>query len=186
MVPGGFGDRGVEGKIMAAQYAREHKIPYLGLCYGMQMAVIEFARHVLGLAERQQHRDRPARPAPGDRHHARPARHRRHGRHDAPGPLPLQAGARHASRRGLRRDEVYERHRHRFEFNNAYRERARSTPAWSSAGSRPMAGWSRSSSCATIRGSSPAQFHPELQDRARPPAPALPRVHRRRHSRACQ
>src|SRR5207253_10018133 len=49
VVPGGFGDRGVLGKIIAAQYAREHKIPYLGLCYGLQMAVIEVARHVLNL-----------------------------------------------------------------------------------------------------------------------------------------
>ncbi len=49
IVPGGFGSSGVEGKIMAIQYAREHKIPYLGLCYGMQLAIVEFARHVCGL-----------------------------------------------------------------------------------------------------------------------------------------
>ncbi|MCD8547256.1 MAG: CTP synthase [Aeromonadaceae bacterium] len=49
LVPGGFGERGVEGKILAAQYAREHKIPYLGICLGMQVALIEFARHVAGL-----------------------------------------------------------------------------------------------------------------------------------------
>ena len=49
LVPGGFGDRGIEGKIRAVQYARENKLPYLGLCLGMQVAVIEFARHVLGL-----------------------------------------------------------------------------------------------------------------------------------------
>ena len=49
LVPGGFGNRGVEGKIKAAQYAREHKIPYLGICLGMQVAVIEFSRHVARL-----------------------------------------------------------------------------------------------------------------------------------------
>lgn len=49
LVPGGFGKRGIEGKILAAQYAREHKIPYLGICLGMQIAVIEYARHILGL-----------------------------------------------------------------------------------------------------------------------------------------
>src|SRR5213079_2507620 len=49
LVPGGFGERGVEGKILAAKYARENKIPYLGLCLGMQIATIEFARDVLGL-----------------------------------------------------------------------------------------------------------------------------------------
>jgi CTP synthase len=50
LVPGGFGKRGIEGKIVAARYAREHKVPYLGICLGMQVATIEFARHVAGLA----------------------------------------------------------------------------------------------------------------------------------------
>src|SRR5204863_3257432 len=49
LVPGGFGDRGIEGKIRATQYAREHRVPFLGLCLGMQVATIEFARHVCGL-----------------------------------------------------------------------------------------------------------------------------------------
>ena len=51
IVPGGFGDRGVEGMIVTARYAREHDIPYLGICLGMQVAVIEFARHVCGLPD---------------------------------------------------------------------------------------------------------------------------------------
>lgn len=51
LVPGGFGDRGVEGKILAANFARENRIPYLGICLGMQIAVIEFARSVLGLQD---------------------------------------------------------------------------------------------------------------------------------------
>lgn len=51
LVPGGFGERGIEGKILAAQYAREHKLPYLGICLGMQIAMIEFARHVAGLSQ---------------------------------------------------------------------------------------------------------------------------------------
>lgn len=51
LVPGGFGDRGVQGKIIAAKYARENRIPYLGICLGMQVAVIEFARSVLGLKD---------------------------------------------------------------------------------------------------------------------------------------
>lgn len=50
-MPGGFGKRGTEGKIRAAQYARENKVPYLGICLGMQLAVIEFARHVAGLTK---------------------------------------------------------------------------------------------------------------------------------------
>ena len=51
LVPGGFGDRGIEGMVLAAQYARERGIPYLGICLGMQIAVIEFARHVAGWAD---------------------------------------------------------------------------------------------------------------------------------------
>lgn len=51
LVPGGFGNRGVQGKILAAKYAREHRIPYLGICLGMQVAVIEFARSVLNLRD---------------------------------------------------------------------------------------------------------------------------------------
>lgn len=51
LVPGGFGDRGVQGKILAAKYARENKVPFLGICLGMQIAVIEFARSVLGMCD---------------------------------------------------------------------------------------------------------------------------------------
>lgn len=51
LVPGGFGDRGVEGKILAAKYARENRVPFLGICLGMQVAVIEYARSVLGLRD---------------------------------------------------------------------------------------------------------------------------------------
>ena len=51
IIPGGFGTRGIEGKIVLIQYVREHKSPFLGICYGMQLAVVEFARHVCGFAE---------------------------------------------------------------------------------------------------------------------------------------
>jgi len=51
LVPGGFGDRGVQGKILAAKYAREKNVPYLGICLGMQIAVVEFARHVMNLTD---------------------------------------------------------------------------------------------------------------------------------------
>ena len=59
MVPGGFGPRGIEGKIRTAHYARENGVPYLGLCLGLQVMIIDFARHVLGLADGQQLRVRP-------------------------------------------------------------------------------------------------------------------------------
>ena len=64
LVPGGFGKRGIEGKIVAAQYAREHRVPYLGICLGMQVATIEFARHVAGLADANSTEFEPACPHP--------------------------------------------------------------------------------------------------------------------------
>uniref|UniRef100_A0A383WIW8 CTP synthase n=1 Tax=Tetradesmus obliquus TaxID=3088 RepID=A0A383WIW8_TETOB len=64
LVPGGFGNRGVEGKILAAQYAREHKVPYLGICLGMQVAVIEFARNVLGVKDADSTEFNPGTPNP--------------------------------------------------------------------------------------------------------------------------
>ena len=91
LVPGGFGDRGVEGMISAVRYAREHQVPYFGICLGMQMAVVEFARNVAGLAGA--HSSEVA-DTPGHRPDARPAGCDRQGRYDAPGglPLPLHAG----------------------------------------------------------------------------------------------
>ncbi len=112
LVPGGFGKRGVEGKILAAQYAREHRVPYLGICLGMQVATIEVARHLAGLAGANSHRVRPRHAAPGDRADRRVARPRRHdpearcelrpGRHDAPGRAKLRRETRHAGAPDLR------------------------------------------------------------------------------------
>ena len=123
LVPGGFGDRGVLGKIIAAQYAREHKVPYLGLCYGMQMEVIEFARNVLGLhgAFTTEIDARCADPVidimPDQRDIADMGGTMRLGLY----PCNLVPGTKAA--RAYGEQVVYERHRHRFEFNNAYRER---------------------------------------------------------------
>ena len=94
VVPGGFGERGIEGKIVAARYAREHRIPYLGLCLGMQVMCIEFARNVLRLARCQQHRVRPQDALPGHRPDARSAGDRGHGRHDAAGAVAVRACSR--------------------------------------------------------------------------------------------
>jgi CTP synthase len=123
LVPGGFGDRGVLGKIIAAQYAREHNVPYLGLCYGMQMEVIEFARNVLGLpgAFTTEIDARCADPVidimPDQRDIADMGGTMRLGLY----PCNLVPGTKAA--RAYGESVVYERHRHRFEFNNAYRER---------------------------------------------------------------
>jgi CTP synthase len=123
VVPGGFGDRGIAGKIMAAQYAREHNIPYLGLCYGMQMAVVELARHVAHLPGAHTTEIDPRTPHPvidimaDQRDIADIGGTMRLGLYAC----KLTPGTRAAAAYGA--EQVNERHRHRFEFNNAYRER---------------------------------------------------------------
>lgn len=122
IVPGGFGSRGTEGKIKTARYARENKVPYLGLCLGMQLMVVEFARHVLN--------NEDANSTEFDRGTAHPVidlMPDQRGIVDMGGtmrlglyPCELQPGTIAAKAYG--KNLVYERHRHRFEFNNAYRE----------------------------------------------------------------
>jgi len=123
LVPGGFGDRGIEGKISAARYAREHKVPFLGICLGMQMAVVEFARHVCGLA---------------DAHSSELSRTTAHpvidlmpdqrGITDLGGTMRLGsypcrlAGEDTLAYQAYGTLDIAERHRHRYEFNNDYRE----------------------------------------------------------------
>lgn len=121
VVPGGFGSRGIEGKIKAATYARKNKIPYLGLCLGMQVMVIEFAREVLN-ADR-------ANSAEFDRSTPAPVIDLMHEQHDVTEkggtmrlglyPCELQPGTK--AREAYQTDLVHERHRHRFELNNDFR-----------------------------------------------------------------
>ncbi len=135
LVPGGFGERGVEGKIMAARHAREKKIPYLGICLGMQVAVIEFARNVAGLADAHStefNRD-AEHPVIGliTEWMTKDGRIERRGPDDDLGgtmrlggqACQLEAGSLVARMYG--QESVVERHRHRFEFNNHYAETLR-------------------------------------------------------------
>jgi CTP synthase len=121
VVAPGFGPRGIEGKIKAARFAREQQIPYLGLCYGMQMACIEIARHVCGLEGANSTEINPAAPhpvidiMPDQREIEDLGGTMRLGRY----PCWLLPGTRARDAYGA--DLVEERHRHRFEFNNAYR-----------------------------------------------------------------
>ncbi|MBM3880612.1 MAG: CTP synthase [Verrucomicrobia bacterium] len=123
LVPGGFGERGIEGKIRAVRYARERRVPYLGLCLGMQVATIEFARHVLGLAEAHSAEFDPDTPHPVIAMLDEQRRVTRKGGTMRLGaqPVQLKVGTRGSKLYGA--FVVNERHRHRFEFNNAYRER---------------------------------------------------------------
>lgn len=126
LIPGGFGSRGIEGKIRAIQYCREKKIPYLGLCYGMQCAVIEFARHRLGLKDAHTTEINPKTSNPvihlmaGQEELVKDKSYGgtlRLGSYDC----ALTPGTN--SRRLYGSPLISERHRHRYEFNNDYRER---------------------------------------------------------------
>ena len=121
LVPGGFGDRGTEGKILAIQYARTNKIPFFGICLGMQMAVVEFARNVLGLtnANSTEFDESCEHPVidimPDQKDITDKGGTMRLGLY----PCKLSADSRV---RKLYSDElIYERHRHRYEFNNNFR-----------------------------------------------------------------
>lgn len=121
LVPGGFGSRGIEGKILAAQYARENKIPYLGLCLGMQVAIIEYARHVCGF-----HDAHSIELDPNTTHPVIALMPDQDGVEDIGGTLrlgsyPCELEKDSKTRALYGEDTIHERHRHRYEVNNDYR-----------------------------------------------------------------
>ncbi len=122
LVPGGFGSRGIEGKILACNYARTHKIPYLGICLGMQIAIIEFARNVLGLEGANS-----AEIDPDTRYPVIDILPEKKNLTDLGGTLrlgkyPCVLNPESKSSKLYGADEIWERHRHRYEVNNDYRE----------------------------------------------------------------
>jgi CTP synthase len=123
LVPGGFGERGIEGKIQAARYARENQVPYLGLCLGMQIATIEFARNVLKLAKAHSTEFDPNTPHPVIAMLDSQTKVTKKGGTMRLGAQACQlvVGTKTAQLYGA--FVIKERHRHRYEFNNAYRER---------------------------------------------------------------
>ncbi len=122
LIPGGFGSRGIEGKIQAAKYAREKQVPFLGLCLGLQVAVIEYARNVIGLEEADSEEFSETTPHPvihlmlAQHHVTRKGGSMRLGAYDC----ILKEGTK--SFKAYGEGNISERHRHRFEVNNAYRE----------------------------------------------------------------
>lgn len=122
LVPGGFGDRGVEGKIVAAQYARENKIPYFGICLGMQIAVIEYARNVLGLEGAHSSELCPDTPYPVIDLMPEQKDVENLGGTMRLGIYPCKIKKDTLASQVYGDDLIYERHRHRYEFNNFYRE----------------------------------------------------------------
>ena len=123
LIPGGFGVRGVEGKINAASFAREHKVPFLGLCLGMQVATIEFARNVCGIkgANSTEFDKNAAEPVISLLEEQRGVRNK--GGSMRLGTWPTQIVPGTLARKIYGHDEVMERHRHRYEFNMKYRDR---------------------------------------------------------------
>ena len=133
IVPGGFGNRGIEGKVATAQYARENRVPYLGICLGMQVAVIEFARHVAAMAGADSTEFAPDTPFPvigliTEWRNADGATELRDEDSELGGTMRL--GAQECRllddtlvRRLYHAQTILERHRHRYEFNNNYRAR---------------------------------------------------------------
>ena len=121
LVPGGFGNRGIEGKIAAARYARENKIPYLGLCLGMQIAVIEFARHVCELKNANSTEFDPKTPHPVICLLGEQIGIEAKGGTMRLGAQPCKLVCGTKTRELYGAEEISERHRHRYEFNNKYR-----------------------------------------------------------------
>ncbi len=122
LVPGGFGDRGVEGKIDAVRYSRESRTPFLGLCLGMQVATIEFARHVCGLEAANSTEFDPATPHPVICILEEQKDVTEKGASMRLGTCPTVLGKNTLAHQVYGRAEIMERHRHRYEFNMAYRE----------------------------------------------------------------
>ncbi|WP_077340760.1 CTP synthase [Pseudocolwellia agarivorans] len=132
LVPGGFGERGVEGKILAAQYARENKVPYLGICLGMQVALIDYARNVAGLTDAHSTEFNPETSAPvvgliNEWLDEEGQVEYRHEDSDLGGTMRLGSQLCHLLpntkvHEVYGSNTIYERHRHRYEVNNNYRD----------------------------------------------------------------
>jgi CTP synthase len=122
LVPGGFGERGIEGKIAAIRWARENRVPYFGICLGMQTAVIEFARDVVGLKGANSTEFQKGTPHPVISLLEEQRDVRDMGGSMRLGAYPCRVAKGSLAHRAYRSHEVSERHRHRYEFNNRYRQ----------------------------------------------------------------
>jgi CTP synthase len=176
LVPGGFGDRGVEGKIAAVRYARENRIPFLGICLGMHVALIEYARNVCGLegahsTEMQPHAAHPVIALITEWQNADGSTEQRDESSDLGGTMRLGAQPCHLAPGSKVReiygvDTIHERHRHRYEVNNNYVQQLQD------AGMR-VAGWSADNNLVEMveLPEHPwfiaCQFHPEFTSRPR-------------------
>ena len=172
IVPGGFGNRGIEGKIETIKYARENKIPFLGICLGMQMAVVEYARDVLGLkdANSQEFDEKSKNQVIHIMENQKSVNKKGGTMRLGSYPCIIKEGTLAEKVYGTR--EIAERHRHRFEYNNDYKERLEKAGLICS-GTSPdgelveIVELSQKEHPFFIAG----QFHPELKSRPNKPAP---------------
>ena len=170
VVPGGFGNRGIEGKIATIKYARENKVPFLGICLGMQMAVVEFARDVLGLED--------ANSAEFDENTKNPVIHimeeqkniDKKGGTMRLGAYPCIVKEGSLANKVYGKKEISERHRHRYEFNNDYRENLENAGLHIS-GTSPDGKLVEIVEIENHPYFIAGQFHPELKSRPNRPAP---------------
>src|SRR5687767_5531849 len=170
LVPGGFGERGVEGKIIAAKYAREKKLPYLGLCLGMQIATIEFARHVLKLDRAHSTEFDAFTPHPVICLLDEQKKVTKKGGTMRLGSQPCQLTMGSMAGHLYGAFVVNERHRHRYEFNNAYRERFESA-GFAFSGLSPDGKLVEVIELKDHPFFIASQFHPEFQSKPNKPHP---------------
>jgi CTP synthase len=170
VVPGGFGERGWEGKIAAARWARENGVPYLGLCLGMQVMVTEFARDVCGLAGANSTEFDPESPHPVISLLDEQQGVTKKGGTMRLGAYPCRLAPGSAAARAYDTDLISERHRHRWEFNNAYREVLEGAGLRVS-GTSPDGALVEISEIAGHPFMLGTQFHPELKSRPNRPHP---------------
>ncbi|MBI4209679.1 MAG: CTP synthase [Deltaproteobacteria bacterium] len=170
LVPGGFGDRGIEGKIRAIQWARERKIPFFGICLGMQCGVIEFARHVCGLSKAHSSEFDLESPDPViDLMQNQKAVTQKGGTMRLGAwPCVIEPGSRVSEAYGV--GEVSERHRHRYEVNNRYRE-VLGQQGMRFSGLSPDSQYVEMIELANHPWFIGTQFHPEFRSRPRDPHP---------------
>ena len=181
LVPGGFGERGIEGKIRAIRFAREEKVPFFGICLGMQMAVVEFARHVAGLngAHSTEFDETTAYPVIYLMREWFDYKSQKIQKRDVTsdkggtmrlGAYPCNLEADSLAYRAYRKKEISERHRHRYEFNNAFQEKLE-TAGLDVSGASPDGQLVEIVEIADHPWFLGCQFHPEFKSRPMNPHP---------------
>ena len=170
LVPGGFGDRGIEGKILAIKYARENNIPFLGICLGMQMAVVEYARSVLGYADANSSEINEVTKNPVIHIMEEQKIIYEKGATMRLGKYPCQIVDGTKMKEAYGKELIEERHRHRYEFNNAYREEFENAGLKVS-GTSPDGLLVETVEIPTHKWFVAVQYHPEYKSRPNRPHP---------------